>query len=172
VTILLTGEFKKGTMARAVPGAYYSREGGGWVLDEPTPRGAAVALRLFPDLAQRHPEMVAARDELLKDVRPFDFATPWVEEHDVCVQAPRVRAVLKDMGWRLHEYQETDLAYGTAVLQQRGAFYLGWERGLGKTLGTCVLIESLGRAAHARGRAQHGQGQRVGRRAAAVLPVA
>ncbi len=47
-------------------------------------------------------------------------------------------------GWKLHRYQEVDLAFGAACLREREAFYMGWERGLGKTLGTCALIDELG----------------------------
>jgi SNF2 family DNA or RNA helicase len=155
-TIELTSEWHKGMLARAVPGSYWDGVASSWVVDDPTPRAAAVILKLFPHLGLQHPELSALRDELLQDVRPFDNATPWVKANDVRLGAQRVRKVLEGLpvidphtrevvrnGWSLHEYQETDLAYGAAVLREHGAFYMGWERGLGKTLGTCLLIDEL-----------------------------
>lgn len=170
--IVLTNEWHKGTMARAVPGARYSSEHG-WVLDSVAPRSAAVALKLFPELNQ-HRELVEARDSLMSDLRPFDSATPWVKQTGTRLAVPQVRERVADqwscpqcsyhvdvygkksdfdctcpvhdvplVQWRLFPYQEIDLAYADAVIEQHGAFYLGWERGLGKTLGTCVLLESL-----------------------------
>ncbi len=137
--ILLTDEWNKSNMARAVPGAYWDTGTKHFVLDAPTPRSAAVVLKLFPDVGQRHPELAVLRDELLADVRPFDRATPF----DTRIHAPRVQAVLDKKGWDLHEYQALDLGYAEAVLRVHGGFYVGWDRGLGKTLGTCCLIDSL-----------------------------
>lgn len=141
--IRLTDEWAKSAMARAVPGAFWSPDDGAYVVNEPTARAAAVILKLFPQLQVKHPELVPLRDELLADVRPFDMATPWVKETSARLAAPRVRKVLKEVGYTLHGYQETDLAYASAVLPHHKAFYLGWERGLGKTLGTCCLIDEL-----------------------------
>lgn len=175
MTIVLTDDWHKGTMARAIPGAHYVK-GKGWCLDEAEPRSAAIALRLFPTLANAYPELVAARQELLRDVRPFDLATEWVKASGAVLDAPRVRArvadqwacqkctFLHDVGaqgelihllcprdpshgelvqWQLQKFQEIDLAFGEACLRQHRAFYMGWERGLGKTLGTCLLIDAL-----------------------------
>ncbi len=99
-----------------------------------------------PPPAAEHPELAELRDTLLSDMRPFDYATEWVLANGdvVSINAAPVRRVLDELGWQLHRYQEVDLAYGVAVLRERGAFYLGWERGLGKTLGTCALIDELG----------------------------
>lgn len=147
--IRLTDDYMKGQLARSVPGAYYSPEEKAWVLDEATPRAAMVALKLFPTLGHQYPEVLRAREELSQDVRPFDMATEWVGETFYRTPAPRVRAIVAQQRdhngdtWHLHGYQETDLAYAEAVLRSHGAFYLGWERGLGKTLGTCVLLDSL-----------------------------
>lgn len=142
--IKLTTEWHKATMARAVPGAYWNPDAKAWVLDEATPRGAAVALKLFPHLSVTHPELVELRAELLRDVRPFDTATGWVKANKAKLKLPAIRGILRDLGWKLHPFQEIDLAYAAAVLREHKAFYMGWERGLGKTLGTCCLIEELG----------------------------
>jgi hypothetical protein len=144
MSVVLTKEWHKGTMARAVPGARWDGATKAWVLDYAEARSAAIALKLFPDLGYRHPELNAMRDELAADVRPFDFASTWYEQHGSRLGCDRVRKVVKAKGWDLHEYQEVDLAYGNAVLNERGAFYMGWERGLGKTLGTCCLLDARG----------------------------
>lgn len=139
--IVLTDEWPKQAMARAVPGAYWSDEAKAWVLEDASPRAAAVALKLFPSLARSHPDLETLRDSLLSDIRPFDNATAYVEQTGYRIAAPLVRASLAARGHELHRYQEIDLAYGAAVLEQHKAFYLGWERGLGKTLGALALIE-------------------------------
>lgn len=138
--IPLTAEFTKQHMARAVPGAFYDRESKAWVLGDPTPRGAAVALRLFPEIGAEHPELIQLRDALLQDVRPFDNATPY----DRRVEAPNVAAALEAEGKAFYDFQDIDLGYLGDVLRTHKGAYLGWERGLGKTLGTCALIEDLG----------------------------
>lgn len=131
--------------ARAVPGAIYSREHKGMVLPMPTPRAAIVALTLAPALGNDHPELLELRDSLLADVRPTDHATALGIEID----APVVRASLQAQGsdWMVFDggaTQSTDLGYAAAILRKHGAFYLGWARGKGKTLGTAAIIEANG----------------------------
>lgn len=91
--ITLSAEWTDAPKARAIPGAFYDRENRAWVLQDPTPRGAAVALRLFPTLAGSNPELVDLRDSLGQDVRPFDNATPYNKP----VGAPRLRARLEEL---------------------------------------------------------------------------
>ena len=144
--ILLTDEWEKRLAARAVPGAWF-KQGTGWVLEDPTPRAAAVAIKLFPHLVAEHPELLAIRESLAQDVRPIDMATEYaasVGEWGVAGLAPRVQMALAEAGGKsFYDYQLTDLTYASAVLQTHGAFYLGWDRGLGKTLGTCALMDEL-----------------------------
>jgi len=137
--IRLTDDWHKQAMARAVPGSYWNREAAAWTVDEITPRAAAVALKLFPHVGVEHPEVVALRDELLADVRPFDNATKYGRPLD----PPRVNDELYHMGWALHDFQALDLGYVKDVLYEHGGAYIGWERGLGKTLATCCLIDAL-----------------------------
>lgn len=137
--IVLASEWHKQGLARAVPGAYWNAEQSAWVLDEPTPRAAAVALKLFPGLGREHPDLVAARDQLVRDVRPVDNATPYGKR----VSIPRVQPALDAVGWKLHDYQAIDLGYGVDVLREHGGLYIGWERGLGKTLASACLIDAL-----------------------------
>jgi SNF2 family DNA or RNA helicase len=139
MTVVLTRDYAKNVVARAVPGAFYDRDTKAFVLKDPTPRAAAVALRLFPDVATAHPELVELRASLAQEVRPLDnaseFATP--------IGAPNVRKVLADEGHEFYEYQSIDLGYLAAVLTAHGGAYVGWSRGLGKSLGACALVEEL-----------------------------
>lgn len=143
--ILLTDQYERRLAARAVPGAFF-KKGTGWAIEDPTPRSAAVALKLFPHLIREAPELLAIREALAQDVRPIDCATPYWESCGGAVDlsfAHRARASLNAEGKTFYEYQEIDLFYAAAVLREHGAFYLGWDRGLGKTLGTCALIDEL-----------------------------
>jgi SNF2 family DNA or RNA helicase len=143
-TFLLTDEYEKRQVARAVPGAWY-KKGEGWLLEDPTPRAAAVALKLFPHLIREAPELLAIRESLAQDCRPIDCATEYWTASGQPYHAvgPRVWAQLDSEGKDFYEYQTVDLHYAAAVLDAHGAFYLGWDRGLGKTLGTCALIDRL-----------------------------
>lgn len=122
-----------------MPGSYFDQDLKAWVLDEPTPRAAAVALRLLPDLALAYPELAAARDLLAQDVRPFDNATPY--GHDI--SAVDVRAALEAEAKQFYGFQSLDLGYVADVLRTHGGAYIGWERGLGKTLAGCALVNEL-----------------------------
>jgi len=136
-TVVLTDDYAKFHMARSVPGAI--KEGRTWVLADPTPRSAAIALRLFPELTHQEPWLCELRDQLAQDVRPFDNATPY----DTPIEAENVRRQLEKEGKTFYAFQEIDLGYLAAVLETHGGAYLGWERGLGKTLGACALIDDL-----------------------------
>lgn len=137
--IPLTADYNKQPMARAIPGAYYCRDTKQWVLGDPTPRSAAVCLRLFPELAFEYPELEELRDSLAQDVRPFDNATPF----DHRIMAPAVELSLAAEGKSFYDFQSLDLGYIAEVLDEHGGAYIGWERGLGKTLATCALIDAL-----------------------------
>jgi SNF2 family DNA or RNA helicase len=137
--ILLTEEWKDRLKARSIPGAVWSGNRRAWVLVDPTPRGAAVALRLFPHIATTNPELLDLRSSLLQDVRPIDNAT----EFAFPIGAQRVRDALESQSKSFYDYQAIDLGYLGAVLSQHGSAYNGWERGLGKTLGACALLDDL-----------------------------
>lgn len=137
--ITLTTEYTEAPKARAIPGAFFDRESRAWVLKDPTPRGAAVALKLFPLLANAHPELQEQRALLSQEVRPFDFAT----EFNQPIKAERVRKQLAAEGHDLYDFQAIDAGFVAAVLEAHGGAYLGWAMGLGKTLGTAALIDEL-----------------------------
>jgi SNF2 family DNA or RNA helicase len=146
--ITLTEEYTKRKQAAAVPGAYF--EGGRWLLPRPTPRSSVVALKLFPHLAVAPPVVGARRPPLFRDIKPVDYPA----NLNLRVNAPRVEAEMNRRGWSLSKpkvtptnsdelYQVRDLGYAAAALRQYGGFYLGWDRGLGKTLGTAALFDDL-----------------------------
>lgn len=138
-SVVLTDEYARSHMARSIPGAYWHSERKAWVLDEPTPRAAAIALRMFPELSITDPWLAERRDLLVQDVRPFDNATPYGKH----IEAKQVRESLAAVASQFYEFQALDLGYMADILRTHGGAYVGWERGLGKTLGTCALIDEL-----------------------------
>lgn len=138
--IVLTSEGNKFQMARAVPGSFYEKGKGYCVnLDMLRPRDAVVACKLFPEVTVTHPELVELRDQLVQDIRPFDNATPY----DSPINAPVVREKLREEDKELFRYQELDLGYIHDVLVEHHAAYIGWSRGMGKTIGAISLLEEL-----------------------------
>jgi SNF2 family DNA or RNA helicase len=138
--IRLTSDYNKRHLARAVSGAHWNPKHKAWVVDEPTPRAAVTMLALFPELRDQHPELVDLRAELIGDARPFDNATGYA--HDIV--APKVRAALKRRDHEMYKFQSLDLGYLADVMKMHGCAYVGWERGLGKTMAACALAESAG----------------------------
>jgi SNF2 family DNA or RNA helicase len=137
--MILTSDYAKSGAARAVPGAYYDKEKRAWVMSDPTPRAAAVAMRLFPTLSTQYPELNELRAQLGQNVRPINYA----EEYGRAIGAERVREQLAGEGKAFYRFQEIDLGYLADVLVHHGGAYLGWERGLGKTLATCAILDEL-----------------------------
>jgi len=138
--ILITDAFTKGQMARAIPGSEFDGSTKHWVLPAAAvnPRSATVALKLFPELGLTAPELIEAREQMIQNVRPFDNATPF----NTRIVAPTVEQVLASEGKSLYDFQALDLGYLDAVLREHGGAYLGWERGLGKTIGAMCIAES------------------------------
>lgn len=93
LTVKLTQDWARQALARAVTGSYWDKDAGWWLLLDPNPRQAAVALRVFPELALEYPALVELRDQLLEDARPFDCATPY----DRHVEAPRTIARMAEL---------------------------------------------------------------------------
>ena len=73
---VLTKDHARRVAALAVPGAWWSKQDGAYVMENPTPRAAAAAITLFPEALLRHPELQQVRDRDYGDARPHDFATP------------------------------------------------------------------------------------------------
>ena len=104
--------------ARAVPGSWWDRDDKTYKFNpsDATPRTAAVALKLYPELQYSYPELVAEREKLVQDVRPFDNATP----HGKPIEAPTVRERLQVYGHDLYDFQAIDLGYMAAILEEHG----------------------------------------------------
>lgn len=144
--IILTQRMEQSQIARCIPGAYHDKDRKAWVMDPAglTPRSATVALTLFPGAGVRYPILTHTRDKLIQDVRPFDNATPF----DTPVGAPLIRQRVQELydtapEGGLYRFQELDLGYLAEVLRQHGSAYLGWDRGMGKTIGALALREEL-----------------------------
>lgn len=135
--ITLTDQYTDAPKARAIPGAYFDNSSRAWVLRDPTPRAAAVALKLFPLLSVEHPELTELRAQLGQEVRPFNYA----DDFDYRIGAPRVRKQLSLEGFDLYDFQRIDAGYLAAVLNAHGGAYLGHERGLGKTISSAAIID-------------------------------
>lgn len=129
--IELTRDHARRTAALAVPGAYWSRDTGAYVLDNPDPRAAAAAIALFPDALVRHPELQAIRDRDFGDARPHDFASELDLHLDVGDLGPH----------QLYPWQDTDGGYLGAVMERDGGAFVGWDRGLGKTTVSAAFIK-------------------------------
>ncbi len=72
--ILLTSDYRKTALARAVPYSYFA--GGSWWLPpDPDPESARYALRLFPHLQATQPELVARGRLSTVDFTPLDLST-------------------------------------------------------------------------------------------------
>lgn len=140
MTVILTDDYRDRIKARSVPGAEFDHQTKTWGIERPTPRGAAVALRLFPGLGTQYPELLGLRDELAQSARPLDNATAYGKP----IEAARTRAALDALGWSLYPYQELDTGYLVDVIKTRGSAYLGWQMGLGKTLAACAIADELG----------------------------
>lgn len=134
VTIDLTDDHRYRMKAMAVDGAYWSKERRTYAVDNPTPRAAAATIALFPETLVTHPELTEIRDRDYGNARPYDFAG----ELGLSLEVGPLG------GKTLYPWQDTDAGYLAAILRRdRGAF-VGWDRGLGKTLVTAAFIKKLG----------------------------
>ena len=154
-TTTLTSDFRKNGLARQVPDAFLAD--GEWRLPpDPDPESARIALRLFPGLITKEPELLAASRLSAADFTPIDFATAWwqalrEEERDEWrVRMARVHAAalryVDRKGAHIpitpHVWQVHDAAYSTMRLEAGEGAYLGWEMGLGKTLGAALVMDA------------------------------
>ncbi len=144
--IKLTDNFQENAKARAVPYSYFG--GGAWYIPpDPDPESARWALRLFPKLYAAYPELVASAALSVVDHAPIDFATPrWRElypggRHRDADPWARVHAQCVYEGITPHEFQRIDADYAIDRLNSGLGAYFGWEMGLGKTLGSCMVID-------------------------------
>ena len=146
-TIFLTDDYLRRDRAMAIPGAYWDPAEQGYVMpSDPTPRTALIALKLLPELAVTHPELQKIRDDFIQDIKPVDYAQAWwdgLPSPDRRLWSTQVASLMHAEGMGYWDFQRVDLAYLNAVLNKHHSAYLGWERGLGKTLGSISLMDSL-----------------------------
>lgn len=144
---LITDDYRKTGLARAVPYSYFS--GGAWWLPpDPDPESARYALRLFPRLNVTNPELVARAKLSTADHTPIDYSMPrWVKLHGPDGRLPirdpwqRVNEAAAAAGIAPHTFQRADADYAIDRLDKGIGAYFGWEMGLGKTLGACMVID-------------------------------
>ncbi len=143
----LTDDWNKSMRARAVPDAWWDPGAGAWCLP-PTAdaHSCRIALRLFPQLIT-NTELVARA--AVQDIRPIDLATPRWRQLYPTGRAysmdpwKRVAAnAFNERGYTPHPYQRIDADYAIERLNVAGGFYFGWEPGLGKTLGACMVMDA------------------------------
>ena len=145
--VKITDEYRKNRMARSVPDSYFDDVEKAWYVNESdlNARTAVIILRMFPKLALEYQVLNDLQASLVANVRPFDNAAKYGHK----IEAPGVRRELaKSSGpdgvsYTMYEFQEIDTGYLKAVMKLHGGAYLGWERGLGKTMASCALIEDL-----------------------------
>lgn len=134
--IELTKDHRFRQKALAVDGAYWSRERGAYAVDNPTPRAAAAIIALFPEALVTYPELTEVRDRDYGDARPHDFAS------DLGIRLALEEGALGDK--HLYEFQDIDAGYLAAILERDKGAFVGWDRGLGKTVATGAFIQKLG----------------------------
>ena len=146
MSYFITTDYMKRNKAMAIPGAYYDPATQSYRFEEnPTPRTALIAIKLFPELAVMHPELEQTRDAFVQDIRPLNYAQEWWDGGGnlAPIRAGEVAAAMGAEGMDYWDFQRTDLSYLAQVLRKHRSAYLGWERGLGKTLGSISLIDDL-----------------------------
>lgn len=134
--VRLSDEWTKRQAAYEVDGSYWDGDEGAYMVDDPTPRAASIALALFPNLIEEYPQLVDIRSSGYEDARPRDFAT----EMDLHLggSGPFVFA----NGRELYEFQDVDAGYLDAILDRDHGCFVGWSRGLGKTTVAAALIRA------------------------------
>lgn len=133
ITIELTSDHRYRGRALAVPGAYWSRARGAYAIDNPDARAAAAAIALFPEVLTKYPELQEIRESAYGAARPYDFAT----ELNLSLDVDQLGDV------RLYDWQDRDGGYLKAIMDRDGGAYVGWDRGLGKTVIAAAFIRSL-----------------------------
>lgn len=132
LSINLTNDHRYRNRALAVPGAYWHRDRGYYVADNPTPRAAAAIIALFPEVLIEHPELHTLRERDYGDARPHDYASEVGLHLDVALGGQV----------ELYDWQASDLGYLRAIAERDGGAFVGWDRGLGKTIATAALMKA------------------------------
>lgn len=135
----LTDNYLKRRLALAVPGSWYVPEDRAWYFDPRiNPHATRIAIRLFPELAG---DLSAVVESPKNSFRPnIALAETFAEGKSREALLPNTPPAIRKI---LRQYQVTDIAFSIARLEQDGGVYLGWDRGLGKTLAAIVMAYEL-----------------------------
>lgn len=115
--------------------------GTGWVFDAfHDLRAVRLLIHSFPHLRAEVPQEVLAGIDITHVVRPPDVVSAWAGDRSAAVLLPNVPDELRNT---LYPYQVQDSAFAAARIRDTGGDYLGWDRGLGKTLGALVVAKEL-----------------------------
>lgn len=124
--------------AAAIPGAYWDAGANAFLLDtDLNPSGAQLARNLFPEIRDQIPAPDSGPPQ---SYRPIDLATAWAKDQTVNELLPWCDDWIAS---KLYRYQQIDLGYIVARMRKDGGGYLGWDRGLGKTLGAITVAQEL-----------------------------
>lgn len=135
--VTVTQDTTKRRIAVTIPGCHWDPEARAYKIDTDSAQPASMALvrKHFPDAVL--PEAKAPDGSM----RPLDLATEWAKGKGPADLLPNLPVDIRD---RLYRYQQVDLGYLVARMQQDGGAYCGWSRGLGKTFGAIATALELG----------------------------
>lgn len=137
---LVTLPSQNRALASAIPGSYWDAGVNAFVFDpDLNHRGAQLACQFFPEL--RDVIKIEPGPEQSQHFRPIDLATSWAKDRPARHLLPNLD---HDLGTKLYRFQQIDLGFIAARMRQDKGGYLGWDRGLGKTLGAIALASELG----------------------------
>lgn len=144
VEVVLSDKWTDRQAVRAIKGARYDSEKGAYVFDpEADPKATLVAVRLFPNLRSEIPQALLEGVTAPQDTRPPNFAPEWATAAQEAGHT--LLSNVDDEPYDLlYDYQKQDCAYLAARMKQDGGAYLGWDRGLGKTLGALIMAQEVG----------------------------
>ena len=139
--ILITADIKQHHRARTIATAYIKPRTREYWLD---PRAdlheTRKALALFPAIREQIPEDVMRDLNSIFHLKLPNIAPEWAGDRTAQELLPNVPAELRGL---LYPYQLVDSAFAAARLAMDGGCYLGWDRGLGKTLAAITVAKQL-----------------------------
>lgn len=137
--VKLTDNYLQKRSAAAVPGSWYDTTDRTWKFDASiNPAATRIAIKLFPELLSVLPDEFTRVPEV--DFRPTEVATTWAEGRTTEELLPLTPAAIRDV---LRRYQTVDIAFSVARMKSSGGAYLGWDRGLGKTVAAITTMYEL-----------------------------
>ncbi len=139
--VLLTDSPKKYQRAVRVDGSWFDKEQGGYWFDPARNLDQTrKAMAMFPEIRASVPADIRADLARRFHMRMPNRATEWVGDRDAEDLLPNMDPDLRS---KLYTYQRQDIAFAAARMRSNGGDFIGWDRGLGKTLGSIALISEL-----------------------------